>query len=114
MDRLSNGQTSYRFFALPPGNISPVPPASASIAVGRKPIVDRRFITSVDKAALQNAPGLDRFSRSTADALTAGSLNSIAPKSSVSIQLRRVVLHCYPATIMQLKDFQPLWILEND
>jgi hypothetical protein len=58
--RLDAGQTSYRQFALPPDRIGPRPPSSPSLAEGRKPVVDIRYVTSVDKTALLTVADVDR------------------------------------------------------
>jgi hypothetical protein len=59
-DRLDAGQTSYRFFALQPDRIVPLPQSDPELLVSRKPVVDIRYATSVDKTALTTAQNWTR------------------------------------------------------
>lgn len=52
--QLVNGQTSYRFFPLP-DKVTPLLVSSEAAAVSGKPVVDLRYITSVDKSAFLSA-----------------------------------------------------------
>jgi len=58
--RLDAGRTSYRQFALPPDRVEPLPPADSALEHGRKPVVDIRYITNVDKTALLTVPDVQR------------------------------------------------------
>jgi hypothetical protein len=61
-DQLEAGQTSYRFFALQPDRIVPLPQSDSALRVSRKPVVDVRYVTSVDKTAM---PTAQNWTRST-------------------------------------------------
>lgn len=53
-DRLARGQTSYREFPLDPAEVGPLDETHArGVPAGHCPVVDLRFITSVDKTVLR-------------------------------------------------------------
>jgi len=58
--KLAVGQTSYRLFPLPPDRISPLPPANSDLANGRSPVVDLRYVSSLDKTALLTVSDVER------------------------------------------------------
>jgi len=56
-DALSSGLSNYRMFPLPVGQVAPVDEAhSARIPDGHLPVVDIRYVGSVDKTALLQIP----------------------------------------------------------